>query len=181
MRDTKLYALGIPTLFLLSGLLLLKQENSMREEMFPSSPPIMEESESSKQENSLDEEGFSIEVTEMDENFILHFLIHNHSQEELVYGMHYSLSKLEQDTWIPVDLDMAFVEIACILPGNSTAEETIYLDYLENQLSSGTYRLENIDSKKNEKYLQKELTSLSSSLRAVNSKLTWVLQLGCVK
>lgn len=56
--------------------------------------------------------------------------------------MHYSISKLEEETWVPVDLHMAFIEIACVLPANSTAEDMVYLDTFENQLTSGTYRLE---------------------------------------
>lgn len=159
MKNTKLYAVGIPTFFFLSALLLFNQiapVNSAGEQTSPPSPPTSQEepepptswelppenpsSHPTKNPQNIDD--FSIEITQLDEN--IHFLIHNHSDEALVYSMHYSLSKLEDETWFPVELHMAFIEIACILPANSTAEDTVYLDTLDPQLDSGTYRLEKI-------------------------------------
>lgn len=91
MKDTKCYAAGFP-IFFLSGLLFFNQEVPQDS---ITSPPTMEkevhqvtEHPSSKETVSQD---FSINVTEIEEDLRLHFLIHNKSKEELVSGMYYSL------------------------------------------------------------------------------------------
>lgn len=150
MKHTTSYATAVPTLFLLAGLFLFPNlvPQTTSTEQPPSTPPVSPSSPSSPatpfEESGREQEDYALEITHLDEDFILHFLIHNHSEEELVYGMHYSLSKLEGETWIPVDLDMAFIEIACLLPPKESAEESVYLQDFMTPLSSGTYRLEKI-------------------------------------
>lgn len=154
-KDIKLWAVGLPTLFLL-GVVLLSQKAPEIQADFPSvddkvasSIPTNTEQPTENTWNHQNEspsraEDVSLEITELDEALRLHVLIHNKREEELVYSTHYSLSKLEEQTWVPVNLDMAFTEVAYHLSGNRTAEETIYLDYFEQPLTSGTYRLEKI-------------------------------------
>lgn len=150
MKDTKLYAVGILTLLLLGSFLLfgmVAPQNQNGENSIPPLPPtntdepdeISDGTQNEKPENSED---YSIEVTKLDENFVLHYLVNNQSEEEMTFGMHCSFSKLENDEWIPVPLEMIFIEIARILPPDSTAEEKIHLEEFKDQLTSGTYRLE---------------------------------------
>lgn len=157
MKDIKLYALGLPTLLLLGGLLIFSsdnhQDNQQENSKHPTSTPVLVETLPHTEAPSRDvleapisDEDFSIEITDLDEESRLHFLIHNHSQEELYYSMHFSLSKWEKETWVPVELHMAFIEVACILPSGLSTEELIYLSDLEEPLTSGTYRLEKIFS-----------------------------------
>lgn len=66
----------------------------------------------------------------------------NHSDEEITYGVSYTLEFLKDDIWYIVEPDeeMAFILIAHILAPGEEASEEINLEYYE-PLDEGKYRI----------------------------------------
>lgn len=66
----------------------------------------------------------------------------NHSDEEITYGVSYTLEYLKDDTWYIVEPEeeMSFILIAHILAPGEEASEGINLEYYE-PLDEGKYRI----------------------------------------
>jgi len=76
----------------------------------------------------------------------------NDTQYDATYGVAYAIERLEDDTWVSCAMreDLAFIEIACILPGGKTQNETYDLTDAFDVSKPGTYRI------KTECYLQND-------------------------
>lgn len=85
---------------------------------------------------SLDKEIYESE----DDRFLL--TVHNNSQNEVTYGVAFTVEKLRNGEWyvIEPEEEIAFIMIAHILDPGEAAEEEISLDYYE-PLEPGHYRI----------------------------------------
>ena len=102
-----------------------------------------EESDYGEDVNQLD--GVSIELNEdtyQPEGDYFELTVVNDSEEEITYGVEYSLEYLDEDVWFEVEPDeeIAFILIAHILDSGDEATEEINLEYYE-PLEIGRYRL----------------------------------------
>lgn len=104
---------------------------------------IGEESTHGSQVNQLD--GVSIELTKdtyspKEDSFEL--ITKNQSEEEVTYGVGYSIEYLKDNAWYTVrpSEEMSFILIAHILEPGGEVFETISMEYYE-PLQTGDYRL----------------------------------------
>lgn len=150
MKNTKLFAMVVPSLFLLGAFLLIfsDEEQRISQSSTAGVPPpasigvpteIPNDNPSVQPPNQKD---YSLTVTKFDENFVLHYMIQNQSNEELSLWTYCTLSRLENGEWLPVPLNIPFEDVEIVLPPDGIGEEEIYLADFKKQLTSGTYRLE---------------------------------------
>lgn len=85
---------------------------------------------------SLDKEIYESE----EDRFLL--TVHNNSQNEVTYGVAFTVEKLNDNNWyvLEPDEEIAFIMIAHILASGEEAEEEIHLDYYE-PINPGHYRI----------------------------------------
>lgn len=67
----------------------------------------------------------------------------NDTQHDATYGLAYAIEHLEADTWVSCAMrdDLAFIEIACILPAGKAQTETYDLTDAFDVSKPGTYRI----------------------------------------
>lgn len=90
-------------------------------------------------------EGVSIELNKesyMTEGDVFELTTTNQSEEEVTYGVAYTIEYLNDDTWhiVEPNEEISFILIAQILGPGEEALETISMEYYE-PLKSGQYRL----------------------------------------
>ena len=73
----------------------------------------------------------------------IHVAIANETEEELFYGVAFSVEYLDEDEWVvfPFEEEMAWIEIALTLEPGATNREEIALTQFEQEFNSGTYRV----------------------------------------
>lgn len=73
----------------------------------------------------------------------IHVAIANETEEELFYGVAFSVEYLDEDEWVvfPFEEEMAWIEIALTLEPGATNKEEIALTQFEQEFNSGTYRV----------------------------------------
>lgn len=101
--------------------------------------------ESAFGENVNQLEGVSIELNEdtyQPEGDYFELTVVNDSEEEISYGVEYSLEYYDEDTWYEVEPDeeMAFILIAHMLGPDDEASDEINLEYFE-PMAPGRYRV----------------------------------------
>lgn len=90
-------------------------------------------------------EGVELQLNQSDyereENTFLLTVINN-SEQEVTYGVAFTIEKLEDDQWVMVEPEeeMAFIMIAHILPPGDEAEEELFMEYYE-PFEEGEYRV----------------------------------------
>ena len=84
-----------------------------------------------------DEDGYALPVTE------LTLLIINSGSGELVVDQYRALEKLQEGTWyeVPYSDQFAFTDDAQLVEPGGTAEKEMPLEYLNYELTPGTYRI----------------------------------------
>lgn len=75
-----------------------------------------------------------------DNSFLLSVV--NNSEEEITYGVAFTIEKLENEQWVMVEPEeeMAFILIAHILPPGEEAQEELFMEYYE-PFEEGEYRV----------------------------------------
>lgn len=70
-------------------------------------------------------------------------IITNQSENEYYYGVDYKIEKLEGTSWkeVPGVSDLAFIEIAVVLPANTSQNFDMDLSTLRKNMSAGNYRV----------------------------------------
>ncbi len=73
----------------------------------------------------------------------INLLIKNDSDNEYYYGYQYSIEMERDGKWyvVPLEDEMAFIEIAVSLPAHSTAIYPVSLEYFANPPKAGQYRV----------------------------------------
>lgn len=91
-------------------------------------------------------EGVTMETTEASYPVgteMVDLVIKNDSDEEVYYGVAFSVEKQDGNRWVivPFEDDVSWIEIALMLAPKGQNEETVSFDLLENELTEGTYRI----------------------------------------
>lgn len=73
----------------------------------------------------------------------IHVTLANETEEELFYGVAFSIEYLDEDAWVvfPFEEEMAWREIALILQPGETNREEITMTLFEHDFEPGTYRV----------------------------------------
>jgi hypothetical protein len=87
-------------------------------------------------QNVLPKLDLALEV-EHDTGIEATWVLHNHGQTHVTFGVDYALEKYDDGVWRKVSLDLAFIEIAVQLAAGETYENTFSVE----DLTRGEYRL----------------------------------------
>lgn len=76
------------------------------------------------------------------ENDTFSLTVINNSEQEITYGVAFTIEKSEDDQWVMMEPEeeMAFILIAHILPPGEEAEEELFMEYYE-PFEEGEYRV----------------------------------------